>query len=75
MIGGIFILGKRYHVREYLGVCLLAVGLIIFTVGDIRLLAEVNPLGIMLVFFFACYEFPRGKHARERCLTLQIRGK
>jgi len=51
MIGGIFILGKRYHLKEYLGVCLLAVGLIIFTVGDIRLLAEVNPLGIMLVIF------------------------
>lgn len=51
MIGGIFILGKKYHLKEYLGVCLLAVGLVIFTLGDIRLLPAVDPLGIALVLF------------------------
>jgi len=51
MIGGIFILGKKYHIKEYIGVCLLAVGLIIFTLGDIKLLPSVNPLGIALVIF------------------------
>jgi len=49
MIGGIFILGKKYHVKEYIGVFLLALGLIIFTLGDIRLLPSINPVGILLV--------------------------
>jgi len=51
MIGGIFILGKRYHPKEYLGVLLLAVGLIVFTLGDIQLLPAFNPIGIVLVIF------------------------
>lgn len=41
MIGGIFLLGKRYHLKEYLGVFLLAVGLVIFTLGGIPLI-EIN---------------------------------
>jgi len=51
MIGGIFLLGKKYHLKEYIGVFLLAVGLLIFTLGDIKLLPAVNPLGIALVLF------------------------
>jgi len=51
MLGGIFILGKRYHLKEYLGVLLLAVGLIVFTLGDIQLQADFNPIGILLVIF------------------------
>lgn len=51
MVGGIFILGKKYHIQEYIGVFLLAVGLFIFTLGDIRLLPSINPLGILLVVF------------------------
>jgi len=51
MIGGIFILGKRYHLKEYIGVFLLAIGLIIFTLGDIKLLPSIDPLGIVLVLF------------------------
>lgn len=45
MIGGIFILGKRYHPKEYLGVFFLAVGLVIFTLGDIQLQADFHPVG------------------------------
>jgi adenosine 3'-phospho 5'-phosphosulfate transporter B3 len=51
MIGGIFILGKRYHFKEYLGVFLLAVGLVVFTLGDISLKADFHPVGILLVIF------------------------
>jgi len=51
MIGGIFILGKRYHAKEYLGVFFLAVGLIVFTLGDIQLQADFHPVGILLVIF------------------------
>jgi len=51
MIGGMFILGKRYHPKEYLGVFFLAVGLIIFTLGDISLLPAFHPVGILLVVF------------------------
>jgi len=51
MIGGIFILGKRYHAKEYLGVLFLAVGLIVFTLGDIQLQAHFHPGGLLLVVF------------------------
>jgi len=51
MIGGMFILGKRYHMREYIGVFCLAVGLLIFTLGDIQLQAAFDPIGVMLVLF------------------------
>lgn len=51
MIGGIFLLGKRYNVKEYVGVVFLAIGLIIFTLGDIRLLPAFNPIGVLLVLF------------------------
>lgn len=51
MIGGIFILGKRYHFKEYLGVFFLAVGLVVFTLGDIQLKADFHPTGIILVVF------------------------
>lgn len=51
MIGGIFILGKRYHFKEYLGVFFLAVGLVVFTLGDIKLQADFHPTGILLVVF------------------------
>eukprot|EP01113_Clastostelium_recurvatum_P022238 TRINITY_DN2648_c0_g1_i1.p1 TRINITY_DN2648_c0_g1~~TRINITY_DN2648_c0_g1_i1.p1 ORF type:complete len:441 (+),score=76.09 TRINITY_DN2648_c0_g1_i1:126-1325(+) len=50
MIGGIFLLGKRYSFKEYFGVFLLAVGLIVFTLGDITLLPSFNPVGVLLVF-------------------------
>jgi len=50
MIGGIFILGKRYSFKEYLGVLLLAIGLVIFTLGDITLLPSFDPFGVILVF-------------------------
>eukprot|EP01112_Ceratiomyxa_fruticulosa_P009789 TRINITY_DN256_c0_g1_i2.p1 TRINITY_DN256_c0_g1~~TRINITY_DN256_c0_g1_i2.p1 ORF type:complete len:431 (+),score=59.80 TRINITY_DN256_c0_g1_i2:630-1922(+) len=50
MIGGIFILGKRYTLKEYLGVLLLAIGLIIFTLGDLTLLPSFDPFGVLLVF-------------------------
>jgi len=49
MIGGIFILGKRYHPKEYLGVLLLAIGLIVFTLGDLQLKADFHLLGVLLV--------------------------
>jgi len=51
MIGGIFILGKRYHAKEYLGVLFLAIGLVVFTLGDIQLQADFHPTGILLVVF------------------------
>lgn len=51
MIGGIFILAKRYHAKEYIGVFFLAVGLVVFTLGDIQLQADFHPTGILLVVF------------------------
>ena len=36
MIGGIFILGKRFMVIEYVGVLLVAAGMVVFSSGDVN---------------------------------------
>eukprot|EP01116_Phalansterium_solitarium_P002621 TRINITY_DN1275_c0_g2_i1.p1 TRINITY_DN1275_c0_g2~~TRINITY_DN1275_c0_g2_i1.p1 ORF type:complete len:340 (-),score=99.48 TRINITY_DN1275_c0_g2_i1:83-1102(-) len=49
MLGGILILRKQYTRQEYLGVAMLFVGLVTFSIGDIHTDSTFSWLGIVLV--------------------------
>jgi adenosine 3'-phospho 5'-phosphosulfate transporter B3 len=49
MIGGVVILRKNYSQMQCCGACLLAIGLILFTIGDMHVHPKFNFFGVLLV--------------------------
>ena len=57
MIGGVFILGKRFTALEVSGVVLIAGGMVIFSWGDIASASNSQDMkGTFLLNIFALYE-------------------
>jgi adenosine 3'-phospho 5'-phosphosulfate transporter B3 len=49
MIGGVVILRKNYSQMQCCGACLLAIGLILFTIGDMHVHPKFNFFGVLLI--------------------------
>jgi hypothetical protein len=57
MMGGVIILGKRYSKLQCCSACLLALGLVLFTIGDMKVHPKFNFLGTLLKKYNNSFDF------------------